>query len=89
MKNVVVMEFYQDGCAPCQTMSTILDRLAEEFGDKILVQKLNVKDNLSEVQVYHVMGTPTTIIEVDGEVVFKGAGIYPISVLREQINQHV
>ena len=43
----VVIDFWAVWCGPCQMQSPILDQVAEEFGDKIKVCKVNVDEQPS------------------------------------------
>ena len=65
---LVLIDFYADWCGPCKMMSTIIDEIAEEVGDKIKVGKINVDENQELAMEYEVMSIPTIIILQNGEV---------------------
>lgn len=87
--NVVIIEFYKNGCAPCEYMMSVLDELQAEFGDKIAIHKINVEKNPSMVEAYNVMKAPTIIVEVDGQTIHRGVGVHSIDLLRRKINPYV
>ncbi|MBB4823270.1 thioredoxin 1 [Sporosarcina luteola] len=70
----VLVDFYADGCGPCEFIAPILDELAEEHGDRLKFTKFYVSmdevlNNTNEVvEKYEVMGFPTLLIFKDGEV---------------------
>lgn len=65
---VVLVDFYADWCGPCKMMSPIIDKVAEEMGDKIKVCKLNVDEAQDWAIEYGVMSIPTLIIFNGGAV---------------------
>lgn len=70
----VLVDFYADGCGPCEYIAPILDELSEELEGKLKITKFyvtmdDVLNNSNEVvQKYDVMGFPTLLIFKDGEV---------------------
>ncbi|HEX9817299.1 MAG TPA: thioredoxin [Patescibacteria group bacterium] len=64
----VLVDFYADWCGPCIAAAPIIDKLAEEYQDKILITKLNVDENPKAAQEYGVMSIPTVLIfKKDGQ----------------------
>lgn len=69
----VMLDFYADWCGPCKMAAPIIDQLAEEYKDKILVTKMNIDQNRETPGKYGVMSIPTVMIFAfeDGEIVEK------------------
>ncbi|MGD9129576.1 MAG: thioredoxin [Candidatus Woesebacteria bacterium] len=64
----VMVDFYADWCGPCQMAAPIIDKLADEYKDKIMIVKVNVDENQTTAKEYGVMSIPTVIIfEADGK----------------------
>ena len=57
----VVIDFWAVWCGPCQMQSPILDQVAEEFGDKIKVCKVNVDEQPSLALNYQIASIPTLV----------------------------
>jgi len=61
-KKPVMVDFFADWCGPCQMAAPVIDKLADEYKEKILVTKLNVDEASKTAQEYGVMSIPTVII---------------------------
>ena len=62
----VLVDFWAEWCQPCKMVSPLIDKLAEEYGDKVKVGKLNVDENEKGGE-YGVMSIPTVMIFKDGK----------------------
>lgn len=58
----VFVDFYADWCGPCQMAAPIIDKLAVEYKDKMMITKLNVDENNQTAAKYGVMSIPTVLI---------------------------
>lgn len=71
----VLVDFYTDGCGPCEALNPILEELSADYEGKLNIFKFYVSidevlENKNKVSLeYDVMGFPTILIFKDGEVV--------------------
>ncbi len=79
----VVMEFWASWCAPCRAMAPALDQVAQEFNDKVRLQKVNADEQPDLVKQLHVMAIPTMVIFIDGNEVQRRVGAQSPAALRE------
>lgn len=70
---LVVLDFYSDRCPPCAAMTPHLVALADQYGEKAAVMKLNIGQPGSVAQVagdkYKVSQTPTLKFFLNGKEV--------------------
>lgn len=83
---VVLVDFYADWCGPCKMMSPIIDKIAEEIGDKAKVCKLNVDEAQDIAIEYNVMSIPTLIIFNGGAVADTIVGLRDKQEVMEALN---
>ncbi|WDZ91001.1 thioredoxin [Nocardiopsis sp. HUAS JQ3] len=81
----VLVDFWADWCGPCKQMAPVLDKLAEEYGDKIEVVKINTDQNPETPRSYNVLSLPTMNLYKDGEVVKQIIGAKPKRLLEKEL----
>jgi thioredoxin 1 len=81
----VLVDFWAEWCGPCKQIAPALDELGDEFGNKLIIAKVNIDDNPETPSKYGVRGIPTLIIFKDGEVASTKVGALPKSKLKEWI----
>ena len=74
-EKTVIVDFYAEWCGPCKMMSPIIDKIAEELGDKVKVGKVNTDENLELAQKFNIMSIPTILIFKNGNVDTKFIGL--------------
>ena len=64
----VLVDFWAVWCAPCRMIAPVIDEIAESYGGKIKVGKVNVDDNSKIPNQYGIRSIPTVILFKDGKV---------------------
>jgi thioredoxin 1 len=70
----VFVDFFAEWCGPCKAAAPIVDELAEEYKDKVVIGKLDVDSNQATAGKYGVMSIPTVIMFKGGEEVERMSG---------------
>lgn len=70
----VLVDFYADWCGPCQQAGPIIDELADEYKDKMLIGKVNVDESHNTSGKYGIMSIPTMVVFKDGKEVERVSG---------------
>jgi len=63
---LVIVDFWAEWCGPCRVQSPILDKLAAEYPDDVVVAKVNVDDNEVLARNYKIASIPTTLVFNNG-----------------------
>src|SRR5450756_2909202 len=58
----VLVDFWAVWCGPCRQVAPIVESLAEKWGAKVTVVKLNVDDVPSVAEKYGIMSIPTLML---------------------------
>ncbi len=58
----VLVDFWAEWCQPCRVLAPTIEALADEYGDKVKVGKLNVDQNKSVAAKDQITGIPTLLI---------------------------
>ena len=73
----VVIDFWAEWCAPCRQLSPIIHQLAEQYGDRIKVVKMDIDDSPQTPGKYGIRAIPTVLAFQNGQVVQQLQGLRP------------
>ena len=85
----VLIDYWAEWCGPCKMIAPILEELADEYGDKLKIAKLNIDDNPETPPKYNIRGIPTLMLFKGGNVEATKVGAVSKSQLAEFIDANV
>ena len=85
----VLVDYWAEWCGPCKMIAPILDEIANEYGDKIKVCKIDIDSNQGTPPKYGIRGIPTLMLFKNGEVEATKVGALSKSQLQAFLDSNI
>jgi thioredoxin 1 len=85
----VLVDYWAEWCGPCKMIEPILHELADEYGDKLRIAKLNIDENQQVTSRYKIRGIPTLMIFEGGEHQGTKVGALTKSALKDFVEETI
>lgn len=85
----VLVDYWAEWCGPCKMIAPILDEIANEYGDRLKVAKLNIDENQLTPPKYGIRGIPTLMLFKNGNIEATKVGALSKSQLTAFIDSHI
>ena len=82
---VVVIDFWATWCGPCVKLGPIVEELAEKYGDKAIIGKVNIDEETEIVSENGIRSVPTVLFFKNGEVAARSVGLVKLDELEAKL----
>ena len=88
-KGNIVLKFGSSWCGPCKQIGPALEELAVEYGDKVVIGKVNLDENPETPTKFGIRSIPTLLLFQDGQVVGTKIGAAAKGALKQWIDETI
>ncbi|MCF8009801.1 MAG: thioredoxin [Clostridiales bacterium] len=84
----VLVDFWAEWCGPCKMIAPVLEEIANENSENVVIGKVNVDENKSIAEEYKVVSIPTLMFFKDGQEVERVIGFKTKKELQELLDKY-
>ncbi len=89
LEKLVMVDFWADWCAPCKDLFPILEKLAGEYAEHMILAKVNCEEQQQIAAQFGVQNLPTVMLVQQGQPVDGFAGVQTESTIRELLQKYL
>ena len=86
---LAMVDFWAAWCGPCKMLSPAVEELAEQYGDKVLVGKVNVDEEPELARRFGIMSIPTVVFLKNGKEIERKVGVLPPETFSAVLEQYL
>jgi len=84
-----LLDFWAEWCGPCKMIAPVLEQIAEEKSDVIIIGKINVDENSQTATKFGIRGIPTLMLFKNGEAIGTQVGALSKNDLEKFITDNI
>lgn len=85
----VALDFYQESCPPCRVLEPRLESVAERYGGRLPIYRVDLDRDMPVSESFAVMSIPTVLILKDGREIERLDGLIKEKDLEAAFNRAV
>jgi len=89
LKEPVLVDFWADYCTPCHILGPILEKLVNEYREKLILAKVSLDAAPLAAQKYGIEQIPTIILFKEGKPISGFVGVRPEPQIREWLEENL
>jgi thioredoxin 1 len=82
----ILLDIFTQWCPPCKMLSPVIEKIEKDYGDKIIVAKMDLDANPVIGNKFGVDRIPTVLLIKKGEVASNFVGFRPEEEIKEWLN---
>ena len=86
---LAMIDFWAVWCGPCKMLSPAVEDIAERYGDKVLVGKVNVDEEPELARRFGVMSIPTVVFLKNGREFDRKVGVMPAQAFSDVLDKQL
>jgi len=86
---LMLIDCWAAWCGPCRMIAPVVDELARDYAERVIVGKLNVDENPETTMSFGIVSIPTLLIMKDGKEVDRIIGAVPKQFIQEKLQKYL
>ena len=86
---LAMVDFWADWCGPCKMLSPVIEGIAAQYADKVLVGKVNVDEEPELARQFGVMSIPTVVFLKNGQEFDRKVGVMPAATFTDLLDKNL
>ncbi len=85
----VLVDFWAPWCGPCRTLMPLLDRIADDYGGRFALAKVNTDEEQQVAGQFGIRSIPTVMLFHQGQAVEQFVGVQPEAAIRALLDKYL
>lgn len=88
-EKLIIIDFWADWCEPCKQLMPVLEKLAMQYSDQVILAKINCDEQQELAAQFGIRSLPTVAFFKDGQPVDSFGGVKTEGEIREILAKHL